>query len=151
MMSKTKLTILLILLITAVCFSGCGNRGMEPAEIQTEAPTETQVPTEAIGYQIPDYTEEDIQAAMDAVKVKFDKSFEGCQLLRLEYIEGKHLPDYEYYAKRCAVDRVIVLESDYYAGGDAPPSFNQDHTYNNWKWILIDDGSGWKVWTNGYA
>ena len=151
-MKKSLLMILLLaVMVFAACFSGCGNRGMEPAEIQTEAPTETQVPTEAIGYQIPDYTEEEIQAAMDAAKEKFNKGFEGCELQRMEYIEGKYQSDYEYYAKRCAVDRVIVLESDFYAGPDSPASLNQNHLYDNWKWILIDDGSGWSVWTNGYG
>ena len=151
-MSKAKLTILLILLIAAVYFSGCGKiDNTEPGGNQTEAATETQISTEATGYQIPEYTEKEIQTAIDVAKEKFNKGFEGCELQRMEYIKGKYQPDYEYYAKRCAVDRVIVLESDFYAGPDAPASLNQNHLYDNWKWILIDDGSGWKVWTNGYA
>ena len=143
------------MLLVAVCLSGCSSRKTEatevPASAPTEAPTEIQEATEAPTYPMPVYTEEEIQAAMDVVTAKFNKDFTGCELLRLEYIEGKYLSDYEHYAKRCAVDRVIVLESDFYAGPDASSSLNQDHTYHNWKWILIDDGSGWTVWTNGYA
>lgn len=152
-MKKSLLMILLLaVMVFAVCFSGCGKiDNTEPSGNQTEAATETQISTEATGYQIPEYTEKEIQTAIDVAKEKFNKGFEGCELQRMEYIEGKYLSDYEYYAKRCAVDRVIVLESDFYAGPDAPASLNQNHLYDNWKWILIDDGSGWKVWTNGYA
>ena len=137
------------MLIAAVCLSACSSRETEATEMPTSAPTEAL--TEAPTYPMPVYTEEEIQAAMDAVTAKFNKDFTGCELLRLEYIEGKYPSDYEHYSKRCAVDRVIVLESDFYAGPDASSSLNQDYTYHNWKWILIDDGSGWTVWTNGYA
>ena len=144
-----------VVLFVAVCFNGCSTREAEVAEvptgIPTEALTETREPTEAPTYPMPVYTEEEIQAAMEVVTAKFNKDFTGCELLRLEYIEGKYPSDYEHYAKRCGVDRVIVLESDFYAGPDAASSLNQDHAYHNWKWILIDDGSGWTVWTNGYG
>ena len=150
--STRRMAILIMMLLTAMLLSGCkDSTDVEPSEPKSEVIAQTQIPAESAGYQPPVYTEEEIQAAMDVAKAKFAMSFEGCELLRLEYIEGKYLSDYEYYAKRCAVDRVIVLESDYYAGPDAPPSLNQNHTYDNWKWILIDDGSGWSVWTNGYG
>ena len=97
------------------------------------------------------YTEAEIQAAIDVAKAKFGADFADCQMLRLEFIDGKYQSDYEYYARRCAVDRVIVLESDYTTGPDVSPSLNANHTYHNWKWILIDDGSGWRVWTSGYG
>ena len=143
------------MLLIAVCLSGCSRQDAEVTEVptgsSTETPTETQKATEVPTYPMPIYTEEEIQAAMDVVMAKFNKDFAGCELLRMEYIEGKYPSDYEYYAKRCAVDKVIVLESDYYAGPDASPSLNQNHTYDNWKWILIDDGSCWTVWTKGYG
>ena len=146
------MAILIIMMLAAMLLSGCKDSpDMELSEPKSEVVAETQIPEETTGYQPRVYTEEEIQAAIDVAKVKFAMSFEGCELLRMEYIEGKYLSDYEYYAKRCAVDKVIVLESDYYAGPDASPSLNQNHTYDNWKWILIDDGSGWSVWTNGYA
>lgn len=153
MKKNTKfMTMLMAMVFAAVLISGCGDgANVEPSESQSNAIAETQIPTETAGYQPPVYTEEEIQAAMDVVEEKFDKDFEDCQLLRLEYIEGKYLSDYEHYAKRCGVDRVIVLESDFSTGPNVPPSLNQNHTYDNWKWILIDDGSGWSVWTNGYG
>lgn len=151
-MSKMRLLMLLIIIIAVVCFFGCERGNVtEPSEIPTEAPAETQVKMETIGYQLPDYTEEEIQAAMDAVRAKFDNDFEGCRLLRLEYIEEKYPSDYEDFAKRYDIDMVIVLESDFHAGPDAPASLNHDHTYHNWKWILTDEGSGWTVRSSGYG
>ena len=156
MKKQIRICLLAVMVILAACFNGCSNRVEEVTEAPTNAPTEHQAmpetqSQETTGYQPPAYTEAEIQAAMDAVKAKFDTNFTDCQMLRLEYIEGKYLDDYEYYAKRCAVDRVIVLESDYSTGPNVSPSLNANHTYHNWKWILIDDGSGWSVWTNGYA
>ena len=137
-----------MMLFAVACFSGCNSDNeivIETYIIESpEMYKETQEATEAPIYPMPIYAEEDIQAAKDVATAKFNKDFVGCELLRLEYIEGKYPSDYEHYAKRCGVDRVIVLESDYY-------SSKQNHTHNKWKWILIDDGSGWKVWTNGYA
>ena len=144
-----------MMLFAVACFSGCSSDNeivIETYIIESpEMYKETQEATEAPTDPIPAYTEADIQAAKDVVAAKFNKDFTGCELLRLEYIEGKYQSDYEYYAKRCAVDSVMVLETDFFAGQDAPASLNQDHTYHNWKWILIDDGSGWTVWTSGYA
>ena len=144
-----------MLLVAVVCFSGCNSGDEIVIETQQILPTEmheeileaTQAPTDPM----PVYTDEDIQAAKDVVTAKFSMDFAGCELLRLEYIQGKHMSDYEYYAKRCAVDRVMVLESDYATGPDVSPSLNANHTYHNWKWILIDDGTGWSVWTSGYG
>ena len=144
-----------MLLVAVACFSGCNSGDVIVIETRTILPTEmheeileaTQTSTDPI----PVYAEEDIQAAKDVVTAKFDMEFVGCELLRLEYIPEKYPSDYEYYAKRCAVDRVIVLESDYTTGPDVSPSLNANHTYHNWKWILIDDGTGWSVWTCGYG
>ena len=136
-------------------FSGC-NRGneivIEPQIIlPTEMHKEIQVATESLICPMPIYTEEDIQAAKDAAMAEFNKDFIGCELLRLEYIEEKYPSDYEDFAKRYGIDRVIVLESDFHAGPDAPASLNHDHTYHNWKWILADEGSGWTVRSSGYG
>ena len=139
----------MILLPTVALLIACGRQNPVLTETTVASTViETEIPTQTMSYS---YTEEDIQAAKDAVMEKFNSSFTDCQMQRLEYVEGKYLSDYEYYAKRTGVDRVIVLESDYATGSNVSPSLNANHTYHNWKWILIDDGSGWSVWTNGYG
>ena len=147
-----KNNVLIAVLLVALILVSCGIKKNEPTdEVVNMTVMTTEMPTAVSAYQPPAYTEEEIQAAMDVARAKFDADFTDCKLLRMEYIEGKYLSDYEYYARRCAVDRVIVLESDYTTDPDVSPSLNANHTYHNWKWILIDDGSGWSVWTNGYG
>lgn len=97
------------------------------------------------------YTEAEIVAAMDAVEREFRKGFDGCRLLRIEYDEGKTLSERYYRSEQYGVDRVIVLESDFYAGSNAEACFSTEHTYTNWKWILTDEGSGWILRTSGYG
>ena len=97
------------------------------------------------------YTEAEIQAAMDVVQQHFRKNFEGCKLLRIEYDEGKTLTERYYRSEQYGVERTIVLESDVYVGFDADGSLNPDYTYNDWKWILTDEGDGWVLRTAGYG
>ena len=147
-----KYNVLLFVLLAALILVSCGTEKDETTnEVVNMTVVTTQTPTDVPAYQPPSYTEAEIQAAIDVAKAKFDADFADCQMLRLEFIDGKYQSDYEYYARRCAVDRVIVLESDYTTGPDVSPSLNANHTYHNWKWILIDDGSGWRVWTSGYG
>jgi hypothetical protein len=144
---KRKFSI--ILLVMAVLLIACSKQEDVPIEeTQAAIAAATEAPTQEIVY---DYTEEEIQAAKDAVLEKFNSGFQDCQMQRLEYIKGKYLIDYAYYAERTGVDRVIVLESDYSTGPNASGSLNPNDTYQNWKWILIDDGTGWSVWTHGYG
>ena len=144
-----KYRFFMLLLLVAILLTACGaQKNVTIEETQIATVEETEMPTETPKYA---YEEADIQAAKAAVMEKFNGSFQDCQMLRLEFIEGKYQSDYEYYAKRTSVDRVIVLESDYSTGPNVSASLNANHTYQNWKWILIDDGSGWRVWTNGYG
>ena len=139
----------MILLMVILFMTSCGIRKDEPMEeIQTATVAATEAPSETEKYT---FAESDIQAAKDAIMEKFSGSFQNCQMLRLEYIEGKYLNDYVDFAKRTGVDRVIVLESDFVTGPNPSPSLNPNHTYQNWKWILVDDGTGWNVRSNGYG
>ena len=97
------------------------------------------------------YTDAEIEDAMDVVEQKFKKDFYDCKLLRLEYNEGKTLTERFYRAEQYGVERVIVLESDYYVGNHAEACFTPDYTYQNWKWILTDEGDGWLLRTSGYG
>ena len=97
------------------------------------------------------YSEKDIRAAMDVVERKFRWDFEGCKLLRLEYDESKTMVEQVEWGNNYGVKRTIVLISDFYVGFGAEPSFTPNENYQNWKWILTDDGSGWELRTWGYG
>ena len=147
-----KNNVLIVVLLVALILVSCGIKKNEPTdEVMNMTVVATEMPTTASAYQPPAYTQEEIQAAMDVAKAKFDADFTDCKLLRMEYIEGKYLSDYEYYGADYDTNRVIVLESDFYVGPGAHGSFNLDSTYHNWKWILIDTGEGWFLRTYGYG
>lgn len=97
------------------------------------------------------YTEAQITDAMEVVENHFRKNFDDCSLLRLEYDEGKTLSERYHLSEDYGVERVIVLESDYYVGDHAEGCFTPDYTYKNWKWILTDEGDGWVLRTSGYG
>ena len=97
------------------------------------------------------YTENDIRDAMDVVERKFSRDFNGCKLLRLEYDESKTMVDQVKRGNDYGIRRTIVLISDFYVGIGAEPTFNPNQTYQNWTWILTDDGSGWELRTWGYG
>lgn len=88
---------------------------------------------------------------MDVAQQHFRKNFDGCKLLRIEYDEGKTLTERYYRSQQYGVERTIVLESDFYVSSDADGSLNPNHTYNDWKWILTDEGDGWVLRTSGYG
>lgn len=97
------------------------------------------------------YSAKDIRNAMDVVERKFRRDFEGCKLLRLEYDESKTMVDQVKRGNDYGIKRTIVLISDFYVGIGAEPTFNPNQTYQNWTWILTDDGSGWELRTWGYG
>lgn len=95
----------------------------------------------------------EIRMAMEKVITLFDKEFDGCTLLELEYseaISGKSGPE---WAQQYGADEAIVLVSSFYVdstGGDG--SLEPDSTYRNYQWILTrTKGFGWKLRTWGYG
>jgi hypothetical protein len=104
------------------------------------------------------FTEEEIQSAVDCVKLKF-KDFNGCVLKSLWYDEKRASTDIASYLTNgkgsvngVKSENVIILYSDFYAGKNAAEGFNTDFNYTNWNWILIrDNKSGaWKADDWGY-
>lgn len=139
-MKKKPLIVLTVLLLVAVIvtlLTGGGN--VRNAE---------RIVGESSYFQ---YTENDIRDAMDVVERKFSRDFDGCKLLRLEYDESKTMVDQVKRGNDYGIRRTIVLISDFYVGIGAEPTLNPNQTYQNWTWILTDDGSGWELRTWGYG
>ena len=97
------------------------------------------------------YSERQISKAMDEVEKFFKAEFDGCKLLRLEYDEEKTREEARGWSEQCGAE-TIVLYSDFSvdsSGGDG--SLNPGETYRNWKWILKETATGWKLETWGYG
>ena len=95
----------------------------------------------------------EIRMAMEKVITLFDREFDGCTLLELEYseaISGKSGPE---WAQQYGADEAIVLYSVFdvdASGGDG--SLNPNSTYSNWQWILTrNEGKDWVLRTWGYG
>ena len=99
------------------------------------------------------YTEKEIGDAIETVERYFRKEFNGCYLTEIRYAGDENLTQYEDAAAEYGAEKAIVLISSFYVskhGGDG--SLNQDHTYENWQWILTQSGNGdWNVKNYGYG
>ena len=102
--------------------------------------------------QSPLFTHGEIESAAAEVRRYFRHNFEGCSLEALEYNEDFSRRMSADYAEKYGEDGVIVLTSTFtvgHSGGDG--SFDPDTTYTDWEWILLRDGAGWRVVSNGYG
>ena len=98
------------------------------------------------------YSQKDIDAAIETVKKDFEREFKGCTLTEIFYSGDDFSKDYQEWAVRNNADEVIVLLSSFDVGafgGDG--SLETNHTYDNWKWILVRaDGGQWQHVDHGY-
>ncbi len=98
------------------------------------------------------YTEEEIAQAMDEVEDYFQRNFEGCKLLTLQF-DDNWWRQREAWEEYDGVNQVMVLRSSFYVepnGGDG--SLSQDWTYNDWQWILTrSNGGNWVRIGHGYG
>ena len=133
---KKRMLIILLCAVTALCLAGCRGDVGETA------------------YQIGEsslYSEEEIQAAMDAAVREFRNEYQDCKLLDIRYDEDKTLLERAYRIEQGKESRVMVLLSDFEVGDNADSGFNPNDTYRNWQWILGNDGTGWKLLSCGYG
>lgn len=105
------------------------------------------------------FSEEEINAAIDAVKEKF-KDFQGCKLNKLWYDEeksNKFTDGYLKYGKGSVKEvkdeNVIVLLSEFRvnsSGGDG--GFEPNSIQSDWNWVLVRDSKtgNWRVDDWGY-
>ena len=98
------------------------------------------------------YTDQEIEAAIEATKKYFEDEFDGCKLLELEYVGDDKLYEYVDFAERVGSEDVIAFVSSFYVGfcgGDG--SLETNETYESWVWILAKDENGnWVHIDHGY-
>ncbi len=104
-----------------------------------------------VSEDVPEYTQEEIEAAIDVITDEFETKWQGCTLTELYYagidISGQH----QDWADRNNADDVIVLLSSFDVSPNADPSLKPNSTYDNWMWILVrTDGGEWVHVDHGY-
>ncbi len=98
------------------------------------------------------YSQQEIHAAIDTIKIEFQKNWSGCTLTEIYYAGDNASKEYQDWANRNHADEAIVLLSSFHvdhSGGNG--SLNPNSTYENWNWILVrtDDGK-WTHVDHGY-
>ena len=94
------------------------------------------------------YSDEEIEAAIQAVKAYFAREFRGCTLLQIGYAG-----DDASQAEQGEDGEAIVLTSSFWVGSEGGDgSLEPGYTYSGWKWILVRNGAGgWKHKGHGYG
>ena len=117
-MKKIAFAALCVLL--ALCLTACfGKGGIVDGAATREVESEI-------------YSQEDIAAAIDAVKREFKRSWSGCTLKEIEYAGDEESRKDEAFLERHSGDEAIVLLSSFYvdeSGGDG--SLNANYTYES--------------------
>ena len=90
---------------------------------------------------IGDRSEQDVEAAMDAVEERFASGFRDCALTDLWFDAERRNPEYE---EEYGADNVLVLDSKFTTGPWADPSLNPGSGYT-WEWVLVRTGTGWSI------
>lgn len=105
-----------------------------------------------IQYQSEMYENNEIESAIQVIKVYFKKGFAGCTLTEITYAGDETSLEFMEWAERHNGEEVIVLVSSFdvdASGGDG--SLNPNSTYEGWKWILVrNNGGKWRHVDHGY-
>lgn len=97
-----------------------------------------------------DFTEDDILAASQAVKKRFEESTDDCKLLRLAYDEKKTTDENKALLNPNHAD-AIVFVGDYYLYEEPVAGPGTRHR-TNYRWFVKKDSSGeWKIIDGGYG
>lgn len=132
-----KIRKLLALFLAVLVLSGCASGNTDVVDIEVG---DSQF-----------YSEAEILDAMDVVLKQFEKSWEGCVLLKLWYDEEASLKEAGEWAERYGGEEAIVLYSHYWVDGSGRnPTQNPNSLYHNWGWILIRSGGKWELKDWGY-
>lgn len=134
------LVLILILAIAAILFFFTKSSGGNVSKVSRKI-TASQL-----------YSEQEINAAMDAAVNCFQTTFKGCTLTELWYDEQVCAAAADGWARQYNAEEAIVLLSTFdvdASGGDG--SFNPNDTYSDWQWILVrSKGGPWELKTWGY-
>ena len=132
-----KIRKLLLLLVALLILSGCAGGNTDVVDIEVG---DSQL-----------YEEPEIREAMEVVLKQFEKSWEGCVLLKLWYDEEASLKEADEWAQQYGGEEAIVLFSHYWVDGSGrSPSLNPNSLYQNWSWILVRNGGKWELKDCGY-
>lgn len=138
-----KATLVIIILILTLIFTGCGRKdrggNIDNVYVPDWKPSEI-------------YSDDDIEAAYQTVKDYFSDKFDGCTLTKVYYPGDTYVDEFNEWAAHYDADEAIVILSSFdvdSSGGDG--SLNPNSTYDNWSWILIrNDGGDWEHVDHGY-
>ena len=134
-----SIIILLIALLLAACGGKDSGGNIDNVYIPDWKPSEI-------------YSDDDVEAAFQAVKDYFKSEFGGCTLTKLYYPGDTYAGEFDAWAEQYSADEAIIILSSFdvdSSGGDG--SFEPDSTYEDWNWILIRNGGGaWKHVDHGY-
>lgn len=129
-----KFIICVMLLVTVVCFAGCGSA------IKVES------------FKSKYYDTEEYQAAVDEVMSYFT-GFEGCEMSEIRYA-GDEAVKAEAETRGMDCDHVMVLKCTFTTDGENHENgLEPDYTYEDYGWILtreLKDGM-WTVEDHGYC
>ena len=129
-----KFIICVMLLVTVVCFAGCGSA------IKVES------------FKSKYYDTEEYQAAVDEVMSYFT-GFEGCEMSEIRYA-GDEAVKAEAETRGMECDHVMVLKCTFTTDGENHENgLEPDYTYEDYGWILtreFKDGM-WTVEDHGYC
>ena len=129
-----KLIICVMLIVTVVCFAGCGSA------IKVES------------FKSKYYDTEEYQAAVDEVMSYFT-DFEGCEMSEIRYA-GDEAVKAEAETRGMDCDHVMVLKCTFTTDGENHENgLEPDYTYEDYGWILtreLKDGM-WTVEDHGYC
>ena len=129
-----KFIICVMLLVTVVCFAGCGSA------IKVES------------FKSKYYDTEEYQAAVDEVMSYFT-SYEGCEMSEIRYA-GDEAVKAEAETRGMDCDHVMVLKCTFTTDGENHENgLEPDYTYEDYGWILtreFKDGM-WTVEDHGYC
>lgn len=99
------------------------------------------------------YSNEEINNAIDVILDYFEKNFNGCSLLEIEYIGDENNDDYRDWAIRNNKSEVIVFISNFKVnpnGGNGV--LNSNSEYDDYSWILVrNENENWKYVDGGYG
>ncbi len=100
----------------------------------------------------PEFTEAEVNEAIDMATAYFKRNFKGCSLQNISYDEDYSRERAEEWKAQYDADEAIVLLSSFTTDGrGGNGSLNANSTYKDWQWILTrKNGGKWELKTWGY-
>ena len=99
------------------------------------------------------YSNEEINSAINVIFERFKEIYNGCSLLKIEYIGDEKNDEYIDWAERNNKSEVIVFISDFKVAPNAGDGgLNPDSEYKGYSWILVrNENENWTYADCGYG